>query len=96
VTITATPNPVLELQPVAINVQVSGVAGTPTGSVSIYDGAKFIGTFSLDGSGQVSIVYTPLTAGVRSLKAVYNGDAQYAVASASRSLDVRPRTTRLV
>jgi hypothetical protein len=96
VAISATPNPVNELQPVAIIVQVSGAAGTPTGPVSIYDGAKFIGTFTLDGSGQVSIVYTPTTAGVRNLKAVYGGDALYATANAIRSLDVRPKTSRLV
>ncbi|MCU1223822.1 MAG: repeat containing protein [Edaphobacter sp.] len=56
---------------------VSATTGTPTGTVSFYDGATtLLNTATLSG-GSASYATTSLAVGVHTLTAVYNGDANF-------------------
>ncbi len=52
-------------------------SGTPTGSVTFYDGSTALGTATL-ASGKASLSTTVLPAGPQSVFAVYRGDSKYA------------------
>jgi hypothetical protein len=73
---------------------VTGSGATPTGSVTFYDGATSLGTITLDAAGVASITTSGLGAGLRSITAVYSGNATYG-GSDSAVLDqsIRPATT---
>jgi hypothetical protein len=63
-------------QPVTFNVGVSSVGGgTPTGTVSFYDGTTLLGTATLDAMGMASLTVTDLSVGLHDITAVYSGDA---------------------
>jgi hypothetical protein len=51
-------------------------AGTPTGTVTFYDGSNAIGTGALTG-GVASFTISTLSVGTHSIKAVYGGDANF-------------------
>ncbi|MEI9811734.1 MAG: Ig-like domain repeat protein [Acidobacteriota bacterium] len=51
-------------------------AGTPTGTVSYFDGASLLGTAALSG-GAATLTTSSLTQGTHSLTAVYSGDANF-------------------
>src|SRR3989454_480188 len=52
--------------------------GTPTGSVSFFDGTTLLATAPLNAAGQASLVTRRLqTVGSHSITAVYNGDANF-------------------
>jgi len=64
--------------------------GTPTGTVSFYDGLALLGSDVLDGSYEASITTTELVEGGRVIVAQYEGDATYASStSPGLSVDVR-------
>ena len=69
-----------------------GAAGTPTGSVTLTDGATTVGTTALNPSGVATFTVTPTTAGAHSLTATYAGDDNYAGSSASGTLTVTSTT----
>ena len=71
--------------PVTITAAVTGSAGTPTGSISFYDGKKLLGTFALN-AGAASITLTNLAIGSHAITAVYSGNATYAAAAAASAL----------
>jgi hypothetical protein len=53
-------------------------SGTPSGTVTFYDGTTSLGTASLDGSGAASFnTSTILTLGTHSITTVYSGDANF-------------------
>lgn len=92
--LSVTPNPVTAGQPVALTATVRSEpgAGTPTGTVSFFDGPTLLGTAPLDGNGVAALnvaTFDPaalsalagLAAGSHSLSAVYNGDATHAVST---------------
>jgi autotransporter-associated beta strand protein len=64
---------------------VTGGAGTPTGTVSFYEGGNFLGTATLNGSGIAVLTanHLSVTASPHSLMAVYGGDTTYATSSSS-------------
>ena len=79
-TLTSAPNPSVFGQPVTLTATVTAVApgaGTPTGTVSFYDGAILINTATVNGSGVASFTLTPAAIGTFPLTAVYNGDTNY-------------------
>ncbi|MDX2034708.1 MAG: FG-GAP-like repeat-containing protein [Blastocatellia bacterium] len=90
ITLSASNGPYILGQPVTLTAVVAGGGGfTPTGSVTFSDGATGLGSASIDGQGRASLTATSLAAGVRSLTATYNGDANFANAlSAPLSLTV--------
>ncbi|MFF1956030.1 Ig-like domain-containing protein, partial [Streptomyces sp. NPDC058220] len=51
-------------------------AGTPTGTVSYFDGATLLGTGTLSG-GVATFAVSTLSVGTHSLTAVYNGDSNF-------------------
>jgi ELWxxDGT repeat protein len=51
--------------------------GTPTGTVTFYDGATALGTVALDGSGKATLKTYTLTPGSHAVTAVYNGAAAF-------------------
>jgi hypothetical protein len=63
--------------PVTYTATVTGSGGTPTGNVTFKDGAAVIGTGTLNGSGQASLVTGSLGAGSHSITATYVGDANF-------------------
>ena len=50
---------------------------SPTGAVEFFDGTTSLGTGALDGAGEATLSTSALTAGTRSITAVYAGDASY-------------------
>jgi M6 family metalloprotease-like protein len=73
----------------SVNVTVSGGIGTPTGSVTVKEGAATIGSGTLDGSGHATVALPATTAaGAHGLTVSYPGDATYAAANGSVSANV--------
>ncbi len=72
-------------QPVTFTATVTSTApGTPTGTVSFFDGASLLGIGMLSG-GQTTLNVSSLSVGSHSISAQYDGDASFA-ASSSTSL----------
>ncbi|HWE02568.1 MAG TPA: Ig-like domain-containing protein, partial [Tepidisphaeraceae bacterium] len=80
VTTTATPSSTVFGQSTvlsAIVIAVAPGAGTPTGTVSFYDGATLLGTATLNGSDIASLAVSSLSAGSHSITSVYAGNANF-------------------
>jgi uncharacterized protein (TIGR03437 family) len=56
---------------------ISPGAGTPTGTVTFFDGSTTLGTGTLNGSGVASVSTASLSAGNHSITAAYSGDANF-------------------
>jgi sugar lactone lactonase YvrE len=67
---------------VTFTAKVSSPAGTPTGTVSFYQGTAMLGSASLS-SGVASLPTTGLIAGTDSVTAVYSGDANFVSVTSS-------------
>lgn len=82
--------------PVQLTARVAGSTATvATGTVTFFDGTAALGTATLR-AGKATLVTTALGFGMRSLTAVYSGDATYATAtSAAVSEDVLVTTARV-
>ena len=74
-------NPSTNSQSVTFTATVSGTGGTPTGTVTFYDGATStaasLGTMSLNGAGLGTFSTSALTIGTHSITAQYNGDSNF-------------------
>jgi hypothetical protein len=55
----------------------STIGGTPTGSVTFYDGTTQLGSPTLDNTGTATLSVSFLTAGSHSITAKYNGDTNF-------------------
>jgi hypothetical protein len=78
VTLTSSLNPSTYGDQVDYTSTVSAsVGGTPTGTVTLMDGATSLGTGTLDGSGRATITVPLLYAGSHSVTASYSGDANF-------------------
>lgn len=77
-------NPSFQGNNVTFTATVSGISGgaTPTGTVTVKDGAATVGSGALSG-GVATVSTTTLTAGSHSITAVYNGDPNYATSTSS-------------
>lgn len=78
VTVTATPNPSVLGQPVALTAAVS--PSTAVGRVTFYDGVVVLGIGTIL-NGQAKLFTSLLPSGARSLRAYYGGDASYTSAT---------------
>jgi autotransporter-associated beta strand protein len=58
-------------------------SGIPTGTVTFKDGATTLGTGTLDGSGQTTLITSALSLGSHSITVVYAGDANYTTSTSS-------------
>ena len=83
-------------QPVTLVATVTG-AGTPTGTVSFFDGATAVGTAPVDGAGQATMTASGLPVGADSITADYSGDSNFMSAtSAPASVTVARAATQIV
>jgi hypothetical protein len=75
-TISSATNPSVTGQPVTFSAAVTGSGGTPTGTVTFYDGSTVIGTGTLSG-GTATLTVSSLSVGNHSITASYGGNSQY-------------------
>jgi hypothetical protein len=68
--------------PVTFTATVSSSAGTPTGTVSFYDGATLLGSGVVN-SGVGTFTTSVLAAGSHSITAVYSGDSNFGAATSN-------------
>jgi YD repeat-containing protein len=69
-------------------------SGTPGGTVDFYDGASWLGSGSVDGSGQATYSTNLLDPGTHSISASYGGDDHHTVSSSSSlTQEVRAATS---
>src|SRR6267154_1580136 len=80
----ASPNPAVVGQQVTFTATVSPApTGTPTGTVSFYNGATLLGTGTVNSAGIATFATTGLTAGTASITAVYSGNAGFATSTSA-------------
>jgi hypothetical protein len=85
-------------QTVHLTATVTSSAGTPTGTVTFFDGATSIGTVGTNAGGQAVLATVFSTAGSHTLTAVFNGSADFAPsrsAALQESVAQDPTTTTL-
>jgi hypothetical protein len=58
-------------------------AGTPSGTVTFFDGANPLETVTLNGSGQASLTVNTLALGAHAISATYNGAVSFTESSSS-------------
>ena len=75
--LTATPNPAAAGAVVTFAATVTGIGGTPTGSITFKDGAMTLGTVPLDGTGHASLMISALAGGSHSITAAYAGNSTF-------------------
>jgi len=96
--LSATPNPAYVNQAVALNALVRAANGTPTGTVTFYDGSTAIGTATINATGGASFTAPFSSAGIHALTAEYAGDTSFEP-GASQEFDekiiLNPSTTTL-
>jgi Bacterial Ig-like domain (group 3) len=95
-TLSTSPNPSGLAQTVTMTATVSlnGINGTPTGTVTFYNGATSIGAAGLNRSGIASLPYNLLNVGTNSITATYDGSAALAPSTSPPvSQVVNPVTT---
>jgi hypothetical protein len=82
----ASANPARVGQTVMFTATVSGPAGTtgtPTGTVTFFVGSKAVATVTLDATGNARLTRRFSVAGKFTIRAVYNGDSNFAASSQS-------------
>jgi Bacterial Ig-like domain (group 3)/NHL repeat len=77
VQVTSSPNPATLANPTTFTVTVSSTSGSPTGTVSFYDGTTLLGGPITLSGGTASFTATTLPAGVNSITAVYSGNSSF-------------------
>jgi polygalacturonase len=78
---------------VTLTATVTSGGGTPSGSVTFYDGSSALGTGTLNGSGVAVYSTTSLAVGSHSTKASYSGSASFgASTSSTAAVTVNPPT----
>src|SRR6202049_1006283 len=74
-------------QAITYTAEGTSTSGTPTGAVTINDGASVLAQVTLDGSGQATLTTSSLAVGTHAITAAYGGDANFG-ASTSATLMV--------
>jgi len=80
--VTSSLNPSVVGQSVTFTATVTGTVGTPTGSVTFYQGATPLGASSLNASGVATYTTNALAIGSQSITATYGGDQSYVASTA--------------
>lgn len=75
-----------------VTVTVASPSGTPTGSVSVYNGSTRVAFGNLSG-GVARLTMSVLSVGAHTLRIVYGGDPAYAVSSLSATVHVTREAT---
>jgi hypothetical protein len=87
ITLTSSATSVLVGAPVSVTIAAASTAGTPTGTVTLGEGANTLGQQTLSG-GIASIQLSNLAAGAHTIAASYSGDSTFAAAMSSSNLPV--------
>jgi hypothetical protein len=86
--------------PVTLTATVTGNAGTPTGTVSFYDGGtdigSLMGTVVLNGSGMAAFTTSFSTPGTQSITAIYEGNDTYASSQGTTTVSVALNATAVI
>jgi hypothetical protein len=94
VTATHVPDPSTYGSASSVNVTVAGASGTPTGSVTVKEGATTLGTGTLAPGGTASVALpATLSAGAHALTVVYSGDGIYNTATGNVTATVNKAAT---
>src|SRR5262249_3481327 len=83
--VTSSVNPAVSGQSVTFSAIVSANApgsGTPTGTVTFYDGAIALGTSTLNSNAKATLTISTLSVGTHAITAVYSGDTNFATSTA--------------
>ncbi|HEY7315175.1 MAG TPA: Ig-like domain-containing protein [Gemmataceae bacterium] len=91
VSLSASTTPALLNQSVTLTATVMGMGGTPTGSVTFFDGTTVLGTASLsvvNGQAKATLTTSTLGLGSNDIVAVYSGDGTFAGSATSMMLPV--------
>ncbi|MBP7864540.1 MAG: Ig-like domain repeat protein [Acidobacteria bacterium] len=95
--LTSAPNPSAWGQSVTLTATVTSSGGTPTGTVTFFDGAANLGTGALNGSGVAALTTAALAVGTHALTATYSGSTGFgASTSPVHSHAVNPLPTATV
>ncbi|RPJ34601.1 MAG: Ig-like domain repeat protein [Verrucomicrobiaceae bacterium] len=81
----ANPNPAFPGQSTTLTATITSETGTPAGLVEFFDGVTSLGTGTLDGSGQATLMAPALAVGTHPLSAVYQGEGFYLPSTGSAS-----------
>jgi alpha-L-arabinofuranosidase len=94
-TMTSSQNPAAARSVVTFTATVTGSIGTPTGTVTIYDGASPLGSGNLNGSGVVLLSTRALSAAgsPHSITTVYGGDGNYTGSTSAVLLQIITNST---
>ncbi len=76
-TLSVSPRPSTYGQALTFTTFVTGNGGTPTGTVTYYDGTTSLGTATLDANGEAIFTNASLNVGTHQLIAVYAGDGTF-------------------
>jgi hypothetical protein len=76
-TLTSSVNPVLISNSTVLTATITSPAGPPTGTVTFFDGAKSLGTATLNSSGVATLSVTFSTNGQHILTVIYAGNGPY-------------------
>ncbi|MCK9916401.1 Ig-like domain repeat protein [Microbacteriaceae bacterium K1510] len=94
-TLTSSANPSTIGQPVTFTAHVTSSGGTPTGTVTFWDGATMLGNGTLAG-GAATFQTSALASGPHTLTAVYGGDTSFAGSTSTplaQTINALPATT---
>ncbi|HET6929294.1 MAG TPA: Ig-like domain repeat protein [Candidatus Acidoferrum sp.] len=82
--LSASPNPATSGQQVTLTATVSPTpTGSPTGTVSFYNGSTLLGTATVNASGVATMTTSSLPVGTNSLSATYSGNTNFATSTSS-------------
>ncbi len=81
-TLTSSLNPALAGNPVTFSTGVTSPLGTPTGTISFFDGPAQLGSTTLI-SGQASLTTSVLTQGTHAITCVYSGDSTFSASTSA-------------
>jgi hypothetical protein len=87
----ASVNPALRGQTVTFTATVTAIApgaGTPTGTVTLFDGAAFLGTAAVGADGRATFAASFATAGGHAITTIYSGDRNFKGSSQVVALEV--------
>jgi len=76
--LSASPTTAYISQPVLLKAVITDASGTPTGTVTFYDGVASLGTAPVDATGTATYSETMLGLGVRTITAIYSGNSTLA------------------
>jgi hypothetical protein len=76
IALTSSANPAFVSNSVTFTAALTSSSGTPTGTVSFYNGTSLMGQQTLS-SGTASLLISTLATGTNSITAVYSGDANF-------------------